>query len=106
MIAHPDLVAGTGRACTELMGAMDGVAIKTGAEGVFTAILPAKGLGVALKIADGTTRAANAAIAHVLSQLEVLDPAHPMALKYLGGPILNRRNIATGALRPSQGFFP
>lgn len=31
MVAHPDLVAGVGRACTELMRAMDGVAVKTGA---------------------------------------------------------------------------
>ncbi len=40
MVAHPDLVAGEGRACTELMQAMGGkVAIKTGAEGVFVAML-------------------------------------------------------------------
>jgi len=53
MILWPELVAGEGRACTELMRAMDGVAIKTGAEGVFIAILPKLGLGVALKIEDG-----------------------------------------------------
>ena len=51
MTAHPELVAGEGRACTEMMRAMDGkVAIKTGAEGVFAAILPEQGLSVALKI--------------------------------------------------------
>ena len=53
----PLLVAGEGRACSELMAAMDGVAVKTGAEAVFVAILPARGLGVALKIEDGATRA-------------------------------------------------
>ena len=55
---HPELVAGEGRACTALMRAMDGrVAVKTGAEGVFVAILPDHGLGIALKITDGATRA-------------------------------------------------
>ena len=54
MREHPLLVAGEGRACSELMAAMDGkVAIKTGAEGVYVAILPEQGLGVALKIEDG-----------------------------------------------------
>ena len=64
MLAHPLLVAGEGRACTELMEAMDGgVAVKTGAEAVYVAILPARGLGVALKIEDGATRASECAIA-------------------------------------------
>ena len=46
------------------MRAMGGrVAIKTGAEAVFVAILPELKRGVALKITDGTTRAAEAAIA-------------------------------------------
>ena len=36
MVAHPLLVAGEGRACSELMAAMDGaVAVKTGAEAVY-----------------------------------------------------------------------
>ena len=44
MMAHPDLVAGEGRACTRLMRAMAGrAAVKTGAEGVFIAILPDQG---------------------------------------------------------------
>ena len=48
----PRTGGGRGRACTELMRAMGGrVAIKTGAEAVFVAILPEKGLGIALKIA-------------------------------------------------------
>ena len=59
MRLHPDLVAGEGRACTELMRAMDGkVALKTGAEGYFIAILPELKRGIALKAACGTTRAA------------------------------------------------
>ena len=64
MAKHPLLVAGEGRACSELMAAIGGrVVLKTGAEGVFVAILPDQGLGVALKIEDGATRASECAIA-------------------------------------------
>ncbi|HDR29446.1 asparaginase [Rhodovulum sp.] len=105
MLAHPDLVAGEGRACTELMRAMDGrVAVKTGAEGVFVAILPERGLGIAVKIEDGATRAAEAAIAGLLIRLGVLDPEHPATRGRLGGPIRNWRGIATGEIRLAPGF--
>ena len=106
MMAHPDLVAGEGRACTELMRAMEGkVAIKTGAEGVFVAIVPERQLGIAVKMADGATRAAEGAIVGLLSRVGALDPSHPAALKRLGGPILNwdglevGRTVAADALR-------
>ena len=43
MLKYPELVAGEGRACTELMRAAQGkVALKTGAEGFFVAIIPEK----------------------------------------------------------------
>ncbi len=102
MVAHPDLVAGEGRACTMLMRACtEPVALKTGAEGVFIAILPQRGLGVALKIADGATRAAECAIASILVRLGVLDAQHPAARRYRNAAILNRRNITTGTMRPT-----
>jgi len=63
MMAHPDLVAGSGRACTMLMRDNPDIAVKTGAEGVYIAILPQLGLGAALKIDDGATRAAETAVA-------------------------------------------
>nr|MDA3887810.1 asparaginase [Allgaiera sp.] len=104
MRAHPEMVAGEGRACTELMRAMDGrVTIKTGAEAVFVAILPEQRLGVALKIVDGGTRAAEAAITALLIRLGVLDAAHPAALKRLG-PEHNWRGFETGELRRAPGF--
>jgi L-asparaginase II len=105
MVAHPDLVAGEGRACTELMRACGGaVAIKTGAEAVFVAILPAQRLGIALKIADGGTRGAEAAIAALLIRLGALDPAHPAALRRLDGPLANWRGLTTGTVRRAPGF--
>ena len=105
MAAHPDLVAGEGRACTELMRAMGGeVAIKTGAEGVFVAMLPARGLGVALKIVDGATRASECAIVAILSRLGALDPEHPAARKRMNAVQRNWRGIETGILRPAPAF--
>ena len=104
MALHPALVAGEGRACTELMEAAGGgAALKTGAEGVFVAILPRQGLGVALKVADGATRAAEAAIAAILVRLGALDAAHPAARRRMHGPILNRRGIETGRIEVALG---
>lgn len=106
MVAHPDLVAGEGRACTELMRACsEPVALKTGAEGFFIAILPHRKLGVALKITDGAGRASECAIASILVRLGVLDPAHPATLRYRNAPILNRRGIETGMIRPSTALM-
>ena len=106
MMLHPELVAGEGRACTALMRAMGGkVAIKTGAEGVFTAILPEQGLGVALKITDGATRASNCAIAALLVRLGVLERDHPATKLYLDAPILNRRGVETGTIRADTGLL-
>lgn len=105
MARHPEMVAGEGRACTELMRAMGaGVAIKTGAEAVFVAILPAQRIGIALKIVDGTTRAAEAAITALLIRCGVLDPAHPAAQARLGGSLRNWRGLEVGQLRTAPGF--
>ena len=68
-MAEPFYVAGTKRACTELMSLAPGrIFAKTGAEGVFCAVLPEKGLGIALKCEDGAARAAEAMIAAVLAR--------------------------------------
>jgi L-asparaginase II len=100
MIAHPELVAGQGRACTELMRASAGrAAVKTGAEGVYVAILPGTGRGLALKVEDGATRAAEAAVAALLVRLGAVAPEAPAALRLMAAPIRNWRGVATGTLR-------
>lgn len=106
MMAHPGLVAGEGRACTELMRAMEGAgALKTGAEGVFVAILPGPCLGLALKIDDGATRASECALAALLVQFGALDPNHPATILRRNPPITNRRGMVTGELRSVDGAF-
>lgn len=105
MTRHPDLVAGEGRACTNLMRAMDGkVAVKTGAEAVFVAILPEQKRGIAVKIMDGATRGSEAAIAALLRRLGALAPDEPVLVPYLTGPITNRRGLAVGEIRLAHGF--
>ena len=101
MRTYPELVAGEGGACTELMRAMDGRAVlKTGAEGVYIAILPEQKLGIAVKIEDGTTRASECAIAAILVKLGVLDANHPATLRRSNAPVLNRRELVVGLIRP------
>lgn len=105
MMAHPELVAGEGRACTNLMRALGGKgAVKTGAEGFFVAILPGLKLGVALKIEDGATRAAECAIAAILVKLGVLAGDHTETLKYLNADITNWRDVHTGWQRASPAL--
>ena len=105
MVNYPELVAGELRACTNLMKACEKKAIlKTGAEGVFVAILPELEKGIALKIFDGGTRASEYAIASLLIQLGVLNPNHPTALAYTHAPILNWRKIQTGMMKASNSF--
>ncbi len=105
MAAHPELVAGEGRACTELMRAMGGAAaIKTGgAEAYFVAMLPKQGLGISVKIDDGGTRAAECVIAALLVRHGVLDADHPATRKRMDAVIKNwRGGVETGGvIRPA-----
>ena len=106
MKKHPELVAGNGRACTELMRAMPGrTVVKFGAEGVYTAILPERGLGVAVKIEDGATRAAECAIAAMLVRLSAADAAHPLVKNRLQPTIQTLAGAKVGEIRPAKEFY-
>ncbi len=105
MMRHPELVSGDGWPCTSIMRANPGkVAAKTGAEGVYVAILPEQRLGIALKVNDGADRASTAAIVALLVRAGAIDPAHPIAKTHLDAPTRNRRNIEVGRLRIAEGF--
>ncbi|MCF6272281.1 MAG: asparaginase [Rhodobacteraceae bacterium] len=106
MMAHPLLVAGENRACSALMAAAGKeAAIKTGAEGVFVAILPTKGLGIALKIEDGSSRASEAVMAALLVRLGVVQAKDPRVAQYLHRPEINRRGIKTGEFIVNESLF-
>lgn len=112
MQAHPFLVAGTGRLCTDLMTALPGrIVAKVGAEGIYSAAFPELGLGLALKVEDGDVRASGVALLEVLRQLlarfapgqeAVLDTAS--LASHGRQPIRNTRNSVTGEVRPAGGL--
>lgn len=103
MIAHPELVSGRGKACAGLMQAAKGAAaVKTGAEGFFVAILPELGLGVALKIEDGGTRASEAAMAAILVRLGVVEADDPRVSRFLAPKLINWDGLVVGEVRPTS----
>ena len=75
MLAHPELVAGQGRFDTELMHQGHGqVLSKGGAEGIQCLSRVGDGLGVAIKVEDGSARAKHAVALQLLEQLDWLTP--------------------------------
>jgi L-asparaginase II len=68
MRAHPDLIRGPMAADSLLMRELDGWTAKGGAEGLLCAAGP-DGLGMALKVEDGTMRAMRPALAELLRRL-------------------------------------
>lgn len=76
MMHHPELVAGPGCFDTELMRAAEGELIsKSGAEGVQCLSRVGEGLGLAIKVTDGSRRAKVAAAIHALHQLGWISPS-------------------------------
>jgi L-asparaginase II len=65
MRTYPELIRGPGALDTNLMQALPGWTAKGGAEGLFCAASP-EGLGVALKVEDGTHRALQPAVGSFL----------------------------------------
>jgi L-asparaginase II len=102
MTNHPDLVSGTRRSDLAIMqtGAGDWVS-KAGADGMQAIGVASKGIGIAIRIADGNPRALHAATVEVLQQLGLLDDSSgtPLAA-YDCPPIRNARGIETGAVVP------
>lgn len=96
--AEPFMIAGTGRLCTDLAATLgQTVLAKVGAEGVYAAAVGNLGYGVAIKIDDGTTRAAETALLAVLDHLGVIDDRQRAALgEWMTRPIRNRANRIVG----------
>lgn len=96
-MAEPWFVAGSGRFCTTVMQSFEGrVFLKEGAEGVYCGAIPASGVGIALKIQDGAKRAAECAVAHLLSKL--VPDAPTMLDDHRNRPMTNWRGTAVGSI--------
>jgi L-asparaginase II len=101
MLRHPELVAGEGRPCTEMMRAHPGrVITKVGAEGVYCALLTQEQVGVALKVTDGHGVAAALAMAAVLEALGL----RPRPASLTARPNVNTRGETVGELRVNGGL--
>lgn len=100
-LAHPEMVAGDNRVCTQLMQTLGNRAfVKVGAEGVYTMSLPELGLGVAMKSRDGGFRAVEVAVSQLAFDLLKLDESDATSMKPLTHPVLRNWNgIEVGAAR-------
>ncbi len=99
---HPFLVAGTGRFDTRVMERLgERVFCKVGAEGVYCAALPGRGLGVAIKVDDGQARGAEVAMAAVIEALvELKEDAERRFVAALSDVVMKNWNgIEVGRLR-------
>ncbi len=105
--AEPFMIAGSDRLCSRLIRASQGRAlVKTGAEGVYTAIIPETGLGVAVKADDGASRAAEVIISTLLRQMELLPDSDDEELTALTAPpLFNRAGRRIGQLRMVAANF-
>jgi L-asparaginase II len=92
MRAHPALIRGPESVDTTLMRAQEGWIAKGGADGVMCAAGP-RGLGVALKIEDGSSRAVGPALAAFVARL-----GYPVE-KLERVPIENSRGEVVGEIR-------
>jgi len=98
MANHPFLVGGTDRIDSLLIAETQGrVVAKVGAEGVHCALLADRGIGVALKVEDGSHRAQVPALIRVLQELEALpDPLPPRLAEWMHKPVKNSRGECVG----------
>lgn len=99
--AAPRAMAGENRYDTRILERFAGdVFIKTGAEGVYCGGIRSAGIGFALKVNDGATRAAETAVGAILARCVdgAEDLGEPQILK-------NAAGIAVGDIRPGEGLM-
>lgn len=100
MTAHPEMVSGEARADLALMRAAPGDWVaKGGAEAVQAIGIRSRGIGIAIKIADGGTRALPVVTAAVLEQLALLS-ADGIVRTWRESEIRNSTGKLTGRLLP------
>ncbi len=115
MRSEPYLVGGRYRVDTDLMRTSPDVVAKSGAEALECAAVLPSGLGVAVKIEDGGSRASAPALLRVLEQIDALSADHLRALAPHVSPSVLGGGKPVGALeavfdlrfrRPRSGKRP
>jgi len=101
---QPYYVAGTERLCTALMERLaPRVVAKIGAEGVYAASVPERGLGIVVKLDDGHMPSVNVVLGAVLFALGELDDESYEALReYVAPEVNNSRGEPVGLVEASS----
>jgi L-asparaginase II len=101
MIQHPEMVGGTDRFDTDLMRVYNGrIVAKAGAEAVQCLADLETGIGIAIKVEDGSPRATSVVTMEVLKQLGIGDEEMFTKLaSYVNAPVLNARNDQIGVIK-------
>lgn len=103
MTNRPEMVAGKHRFDTDLMRVFGGnLVAKVGAEGVECIGVADRGIGIVVKVEDGSERATYVAAMEVLRQLGIGTPEQFEQLaEYVHAPVLNARQERIGEIRPN-----
>jgi L-asparaginase II len=103
MIQHPEMVGGTDRFDTDLMREFNGrIVAKAGAEAVQCLADLETGIGIAIKVEDGSARATSVVAMEVLKQLGIgNEKIYSKLESYVNAPVLNARNDQIGVVNAS-----
>ena len=101
MTNEPFYVAGHDNVVSDVMHVTKGkILVKSGAEGIMTAAIPSLGLGIAIKIADGSARSRPVVLMSILDQLNILTDEEKNQLRvHIMPKILNSRDEIVGEIR-------
>lgn len=104
---NPFHIAGHGSGVSEIIEVTQGAVLaKSGAEGIMIAALPEQGLGIAIKIADGSDRARSIALNAILNHLGILTDSMKAQLQaYINPTIFNSRGVEVGEVRAAKGWL-
>jgi L-asparaginase II len=101
MRAQPYLVAGRDRLDTDAMAAVAGLVVKSGAEGLGSAALLDRSLGISVKVDDGGHRAVPPALLRTVEALGGLDADARNRLERYAEPPVMGGEERVGSLVPA-----
>jgi L-asparaginase II len=100
MTAEPEMVRGEGGLDSVIMRALPGVACKGGAEGCEALALLGRGIGIAVKVEDGSARPLAPVVLSLLQRFgAVPEPIPPSLAPLLRPEVLNTRGDVVGEVR-------
>jgi L-asparaginase II len=107
-MAHAYLIAGRNTFDTAMIrGAAGAALVKRGAEGMAIAVLPRLGLGIALKIDDGSSRARDVAMAALIRRSGAITKENWRRVAELETiPVMSQAGRDVGIIRPSPSWLP